>query len=185
MKALDQRLGILCQILIIIIVEVLCLLWKILKHYLGVQIFLLFKNTDLILQSLNLSTKLILTCGLVQFLHRIYTGRLFAGAAFLWHKHMHEMVSIDSGSDRIAAAVISYGGKNLFLIFFKSSLNKRLLIVTVYMPVDYGHHKSCDDFMEQLGDLDGILSSVNFNSCICIKDFNLDLWKNRSTRFSN
>ncbi len=47
--------------------------------------------------------------------------------------------------------------------------------MTVYMPVDYGDHKSCDDFMEQLGDLDGMLSSVNFNSCICIKDFNLDL----------
>ena len=47
--------------------------------------------------------------------------------ALLWHKHMHEMVSIDSGSDRIAAAVISYGGKRL--------------IVAVYMPVDYGDLK--------------------------------------------
>ena len=39
-------------------------------------------------------------------------------------------------------------------------------------------------FMEQLGDLDSILSSVNFKSCLCIKDFNVDLWKTRSTRFS-
>ena len=38
--------------------------------------------------------------------------------------------------------------------------------------------------MEQLGDLDGIVSSVSFNSCICIGDFNTDLWKARSTRFS-
>ena len=74
------------------------------------------------------------------------------------------MIPINSGSDRIAAAVVSHGGK-------------RLLIVKAYMPVDYGDHKSFGDFMEQLGDLDGIMSSVSFNSCICIGDFNTDLWK--------
>ena len=40
--------------------------------------------------------------------------------------------------------------------------------------------------MEQLGDLEAILSSVNFNlinSCICIGDLNVDLKNTRSTRF--
>ena len=56
--------------------------------------------------------------------------------------------------------------------------------MAVYMPVDCDNHKSFDNFMEQLGDLDGVLSSVNFNSCICVGDFNVDLWKTRSTQFS-
>ena len=101
--------------------------------------------------------------------NRFYSGRPFGGVALLWRKHIHEMVPINSGSDIIAAAVVSHGGK-------------RLLIVTAYMPVDYGDHKSFGDFMDQLGDLDGIMSSVSFNSCICIGDFNTDLRKARFSR---
>ena len=54
--------------------------------------------------------------------NRIYTGIPFGGVALLWHKFdMDEMVSIDSGRNRIAEKVISNG-------------SKRLLIITVYMP---------------------------------------------------
>ena len=52
------------------------------------------------------------------------------------------------------------------------------------MPVDYGDQKSLDDFMEQLGYLEGILASVQFDSCICVGEFNVDLEKERPGRFS-
>ena len=103
--------------------------------------------------------------------NKIYSGRPFGGVALLWHNDLQEMVQIKSGSSRIAAAVLSQVGR-------------RVLIVSIYMPVDYGDPESFAEFMEQLGDLDGILSSVSFNSCICIGDFNADLWNASSRRYS-
>ena len=101
--------------------------------------------------------------------NKIYSGRPFGVVALLWHNDLQEIVQIKSGSSRIAAAVLSQVGR-------------RVLIVSIYMPVDYGDPESFAEFLEQLGDLDGILSSVSFNSCICIGDFNADLWNASSSR---
>lgn len=47
------------------------------------------------------------------------------------------------------------------------------------MPVDYGDQQWLHDFIEQLGCLEGILSSADFDSCICIGDFNTNLNSDR------
>ena len=89
----------------------------------------------------------------------IYCGRPFGGVALMWHKSLQNCVfPINTASDRIAAAVLHINGR-------------KVLLVTVYMPVDYGDDQSYDDFVEELGNLGGILSSVVFDSCVCIGDF--------------
>lgn len=74
----------------------------------------------------------------------MYSGRPFGGVALLWHKSLQIYISpIESGSDRIAAAVVCQG-------------RRRVLMMAVYMPVDYGNQESFDNFLEQLGNLDDI-----------------------------
>ena len=61
-----------------------------------------------------------------------------------------------------------------------------LPVVTVYMPVDYEDRQSLDDFratLLQLGYLEGILASIQFDCCICFSNFNVDLEKERPLRF--
>ena len=66
-------------------------------------------------------------------------GRPYGGVVLMSHKRMQGWISpLVTGSSRLAAV----------MMHFQTS---KVLLVTVYMPVDYGDQKSLDDFMEQLG----------------------------------
>ena len=92
-------------------------------------------------------------------------GRPFGGVALLWHRDMQKwIVPVETGTDRLAAVMLQLG-------------SRRVLLVGVYMPVDYGNQQSMYDFTEQLGYLEGLISSVDFDSFIRIGDFNADLDK--------
>ena len=52
------------------------------------------------------------------------------------------------------------------------------------MPVDYEDSGSLDNFIEQLRYLDGVMASVEFDSCICAGDFNVDSNKEKQGCFS-
>ena len=100
----------------------------------------------------------------------LYRGRPFGGVALLWHKDLRKWtVPIETGSDRLSAALMKLDTISV-------------LVVAVYMPVDYGNQQSFDDFTEQLGYLEGLASSVEFDTLICIGDFNTDF--NNPSRFT-
>lgn len=60
-------------------------------------------------------------------------GRPYGGVALLWHKRIEGSISsVSTSSDRIVAVRVrsNYGS---------------ILVVAVYMPVDYGDFESCED----------------------------------------
>ena len=59
-----------------------------------------------------------------------------------------------------------------------------ILVVAVYLPVDYGDLCSAEDYSTKLGFLEGLLNSVVFDAVLFLGDFNADLYS-MAGRFSH
>ena len=94
---------------------------------------------------------------------KMILGRPYGGAALLWHKRLHQSVcTIKTASDRMAGIRIT------------TSLGT-ILIVSVYMPVDYGDGQALEDYITEIGFLEGLLESNEYDGVNILGDFNTDL----------
>ena len=94
---------------------------------------------------------------------QIRSGRPFGVVALLWHKrHQHAVFPIDTVSDRIIAVRVN------------SSLGS-ILVIVVYLPVDYGDSDALDVYVSELGFLEGILDNESYDHVIVMGDLNTDL----------
>ena len=99
---------------------------------------------------------------------KIVVGRPFGGVAILWHKRFYQSVStIQTASDRMSA------------IWITTDLGT-ILIISVYMPVDYGNEQSVEDYITEIGLLGGLLESNEYDSVTILGDLNTDLRKGTS-----
>ena len=48
------------------------------------------------------------------------------------------------------------------------------LVLSVYLPTDYGTSDSCNSFSESLAELEGFVSSHSYDNLIICGDFNVD-----------
>ncbi len=70
---------------------------------------------------------------------KIVLGRPFGGVAILWHKCFYQSVStIQTASDRMSAIRITTDLRTI-------------IIISVYMPVDYGNEQSVEDYITEIG----------------------------------
>ena len=50
-----------------------------------------------------------------------------------------------------------------------------ILVIALYLPVDYGNRESAEEYDSELAFLEGLLESVEYNEVILLGDFNADL----------
>ena len=87
-------------------------------------------------------------------------GRPYGGAAIMWKKELQKNIQVQkTPSDRLCTISIDLGVR-------------KILVAAVYMPCDLGDVTSSDDYEEELGYLDGLVNSPEFDSKIIIGDFN-------------
>ena len=60
-----------------------------------------------------------------------------------------------------------------------------ILIVCVYLPMDYGTTDSCDDVLFALAELNGFIDSQSYNSLLLVGDFNVWILIARWTQFAD
>ena len=85
---------------------------------------------------------------------RISCGRPFGGVALLWDKrYQHAVFPIKTVSDMIIAARLN------------SSIGC-ILMIAVYMPVDYENSDGLDDYVAELGVLEGLLGNERYDHII-------------------
>ena len=97
-------------------------------------------------------------------------GRPYGGVALLWHRrHEHAIFPVKTASNRMVAIRIR-------------SCSGLILVIAVYMPVEYGDSTALDEYNMELGYLDGLLDIEDYNEVVILGDFNADLRK--SGRFS-
>ena len=87
---------------------------------------------------------------------------------FMAHKRVEGNISpVFTASDRLAAVRVgtSYGN---------------VLVVAVYMPVDYGDSDSLDEYLSQLGCLESLLESDEYIGTVVLGHFNADLCQIKS-----
>ena len=101
----------------------------------------------------------------------IVRGRPFGGVSLFWHRrHQHAVFHIDTVSDRMVAIKVS------------TSVGV-VLMIALYMPVDYGDCNARDEYITELGFLEGLLDMEVYDHVVLLGDFNADLHRNES-RFS-
>ena len=89
----------------------------------------------------------------------------------MWHKRFYQSVStIQTSSDRMSAIRIT------------TDLGT-ILIISVYVPLDYGNEQSVEDYITEIGFLGGLLESNEYDNVMILGDLNTDLLKGTS-RFS-
>lgn len=90
-------------------------------------------------------------------------GRPFGGVALLWHRRLqHVVVPVQSASDRIVAIKLL-------------SEEGAILIISVYMPTNYRDRSSYEDYISELGFLEGLLEFEHYDHVVILGDFNADL----------
>ena len=103
--------------------------------------------------------------------NQILFGRPYGGVALLWHSQSACAVfPLSSVSDGIVAVQVKAD-------------HGAILVIAVYLPVNYGDSASFDDFITELGYLDGLLESEMYDHVIVMGDFNIDL-RRREGKFS-
>ena len=99
---------------------------------------------------------------------KIVLKRPFGGNAILWHKCFYQSVSaIQTASDRMSAIRITTDLETI-------------LIISVYMPVDYGNEQSVEDYITEIDLLGGLLESNEYDNVMILGDLNTDLRKGTS-----
>ena len=93
---------------------------------------------------------------------QMYGGHPFGGVAILWRKGLQKYVRVlKTGSANVCAIGLQ----------FEPEL---LLLVSVYMPCNYGNSDSVEAYEEQLGCIQSLLQDSQFSKNIIIGDFNGD-----------
>ena len=101
----------------------------------------------------------------------ILLGRAYGGVALLWHRWSHYMKSpLSTVSDRIVAVRV------------KSSIGI-ILVVAVYLLVNYGDTLSLNDYISEIGYLESNLDMNDHDEVIILGDFNADL-RSQNSRMS-
>ena len=91
-----------------------------------------------------------------------HVGRPFGGCAILFRKYLSPCVSpLSVSSDRFCAVRINTSDSHSFLLF------------SVYMPCE-NQASSFTDYLNTLGEIQGIIDSQPYNGIFLIGDFNVD-----------
>ena len=94
---------------------------------------------------------------------QLMPGRPYGGVALLWRKNLqHAIFPIASVFDRMVAVRLKTDRGNQ-------------LVVSVYMPVDYGDRESSENYDAEIGFLEGLLESDVYDGVVILGDFNADL----------
>ena len=89
---------------------------------------------------------------------KIVLGRPFGGVAILWHTRFYQPVStIQTASERMSPIRIATDLETI-------------LIISVYMPVDYGNEQSVEDYITEIGFLGGLLESNEYDNVMILGD---------------
>ena len=98
-------------------------------------------------------------------------GRPYGGVAIMWKMGLLKNAQVQkTTSDRLCAISIDLEVREI-------------LVASVYMSCDLEDVASSDDYEEELGYLNGLVNSLEFNSKIIIGDFNGDPLSYSSSRF--
>ena len=96
----------------------------------------------------------------------ILCGKPLGGVSLFWHKrHQHAVFPIDTISDRMVAVKV------------RTSLVV-ILMIALYMHVDYGDCTAYDEYIVELGFVEGLLDMKVHDHMALMRDFNDDLHRN-------
>ena len=105
----------------------------------------------------------------------LLTGRPFGGVGLMWHKkHQQIIFPVQTASDRIVAVkMMSEAGV--------------ILIIAVYMPVECGSVVNREEYISELGVVEGLLEIDDHDQVVLMGDFNADIRRSdrRFARFLN
>ena len=104
--------------------------------------------------------------------NQILPGRPFGGVALLWHSRLQRVIyPVKSVSDRSVSVRIQTG-------------RGTMLIIAIYMPVDYGTRDSIENYIAELSYIEGILESEEYDEVVFWGDLNADL-RSKKGRFTS
>ena len=104
--------------------------------------------------------------------NQILPGRPFGGVVLVWHSRLQRVIyPVKSVSDRSVSVRIQTG-------------RGTVLIIAIYMPVDYGTRDSIENYIAELYYFEGILESEEYDEVVFWGDLNADL-RSKKGRFTS
>ena len=101
------------------------------------------------------------------------TGRPFGGVALIWRQSLPIVVTpLHTQSNRLCAAILNIDNVNI-------------IIMSIYMPTNDGSLINQNKFNDVLNEISSILGSYNDYHVLIGGDFNLDLVRDRDSRYSD
>ena len=94
--------------------------------------------------------------------NHILSGRPYGGIALLWHKQYDHLIApVKTASERMVAVQLR-------------SCSGIILVISIYMPTEYGNSEALEDYNMELRYLDGILDAEVYDAVVVLGDFNAD-----------
>ncbi len=123
------------------------------------------------LHNLSIDSDFYLVVSVAWTVQSYCTGALFGGCAILFRKSLAGSISmLKTDSNRFCAVLLT------------DSHGSKLLLVNVYLPMDYGTPDAHLEYLFSLGELnwsEGFINSQSFDHLVITGDFNVDFSRGR------